>query len=43
MTRPESTGTDLLVLHALRCIGFAGLERVAAATGGSPRLTSSRS
>lgn len=33
MTRPESTGTDLLVLHALRCIGFAGLERVAAATG----------
>jgi hypothetical protein len=36
MTRPESphsTSTDLLVLHALRCIGFAGLARVAAATG----------
>jgi len=30
---PQSTGTDLLVLHALRCIGFAGLARVAAATG----------
>jgi hypothetical protein len=30
---PHSTGTDLLVLHALRCIGFAGLARVAAATG----------
>ena len=24
---------DLLVLHALRCIGFAGLPRIAAATG----------
>jgi hypothetical protein len=36
MTRPDpprSTGTDLLVLHALRCIGFAGLPRVAEATG----------
>ena len=36
MTRsgpPHSTGTDLLVLHALRCVGFAGLGRVAAATG----------
>jgi hypothetical protein len=30
---PHSTSTDLLVLHALRCIGFAGLARVAAATG----------
>jgi hypothetical protein len=27
------TSADLLVLHALRCIGFAGLARVAAATG----------
>jgi hypothetical protein len=33
MTSPQETGTDLLVLHALRCIGFAGLARVAAATG----------
>jgi hypothetical protein len=33
VTRPQATGTDLLVLHALRCIGFAGLARVAAATG----------
>jgi hypothetical protein len=36
MTRPgsaPSTSTDFLVLHALRCIGFAGLPRVAAATG----------
>jgi hypothetical protein len=33
MTRPQPPGTDLLVLHALRCIGFAGLERVATATG----------
>lgn len=35
MTRPELpvTGTDLLVLHTLRCFGFAGLTRVAAATG----------
>jgi hypothetical protein len=36
MTRldsPHVTSTDLLVLHALRCIGFAGLGRVAAATG----------
>lgn len=36
MTQPgtsHSSSTDLLVLHALRCIGFAGLARVAAATG----------
>jgi hypothetical protein len=36
MTRPDpahATGADLLALHALRCIGFASLERVAAATG----------
>jgi hypothetical protein len=32
MTGP-STGTDLLVLHALRCIGFAALARVADAAG----------
>jgi hypothetical protein len=30
---PHQTSTDLLVLHTLRCIGFAGLARVAAATG----------
>ena len=45
MTRPgppQATSTDLLVLHALRCIGFAGLDRVAAATG-LPSPTSSRS
>jgi len=30
---PYATSTDLLVLHALRCIGFAGLGRVAAAAG----------
>ncbi|MGW0805513.1 transcriptional regulator [Nonomuraea sp. NPDC002799] len=30
---PHPTDTDLLVLHALRCIGFAGLGRVAEATG----------
>lgn len=30
---PHRTSTDLLVLHALRCIGFASLARVAAATG----------
>lgn len=30
MTRPD---TDLLVLHALRCVGTAGLTRVATATG----------
>jgi hypothetical protein len=30
---PHSIGTDLLVLHALRCVGSAGLARVAAATG----------
>jgi hypothetical protein len=28
-----SAGSGLLVLHALRCTGFAGLPRVAAATG----------
>ena len=30
---PHRTSTDLLVLHTLRCIGFASLARVAAATG----------
>ena len=30
---PHRTSTDLLVLHALRCIGFSGPARVAAATG----------
>ncbi|WP_312881233.1 transcriptional regulator [Actinomadura alba] len=30
---PHRTSTDLLVLHTLRCIGFAGLARVAAASG----------
>ncbi|MBP2330511.1 hypothetical protein JOF56_010896 [Kibdelosporangium banguiense] len=30
---PPATGTDLLVLHTLRCIGFAGLPRIAAAAG----------
>jgi hypothetical protein len=36
MTRPGSahaTGADLLALHTLRCIGFASLDRVAAAAG----------
>ena len=36
MTRPGSahaTGADLLALHTLRCIGFASLDRVAAASG----------
>jgi hypothetical protein len=33
VTRPHPNGADLLVLHALRCIGFAGLARVAAAAG----------
>jgi hypothetical protein len=36
MTRPDSahaTGADLLVLHTLRCIGFASLDRVVAAAG----------
>jgi hypothetical protein len=36
MTPPDSahaTGADLLALHTLRCIGFAGLDRVAAAAG----------
>jgi hypothetical protein len=32
-TQPRSTGSDLLVLHALRCIGFAGLARAGEATG----------
>jgi len=27
--QPHRTSTDLLVLHALRCIGFSGLSRVA--------------
>jgi len=30
---PHQTSTELLVLHALRCIGFSGPARVAAATG----------
>jgi hypothetical protein len=30
---PHRTSTDLLVLHALRCIGFVSLPRVATATG----------
>jgi hypothetical protein len=30
---PHRTSTDLLVLHTLRCIGFALLPRVAAAAG----------
>lgn len=30
---PHSTNADLLVLHALRCIGFTGLARVSAAAG----------
>ncbi|SEG82585.1 hypothetical protein SAMN04489712_11547 [Thermomonospora echinospora] len=29
----HATGTDLLVLHALRCVGFAGLARVSEAVG----------
>jgi len=35
VTRPDSPGTGdhLLVLHALRCGGYAGIDRVAAATG----------
>ena len=36
MTRPDpahATAADLLALHTLRCIGFASLERVAAASG----------
>jgi hypothetical protein len=33
MTRPQETGADLVVLHTLRCIGFADLGRVAAAAG----------
>jgi hypothetical protein len=36
MTRPatpHTTSTDLLVLHTLRCIGFAGLATVATAAG----------
>ncbi|MGS2645969.1 transcriptional regulator [Streptosporangium sp. LJ11] len=30
---PHVTSVDLLTLHTLRCIGFAGLARVARATG----------
>ncbi|ARF75859.1 transcriptional regulator [Kitasatospora albolonga] len=30
---PRTTSTDLLVLHALRCIGFSGIAGVAGATG----------
>jgi hypothetical protein len=30
---PHRTSADLLVLHTLRCTGFVGLARVAAATG----------
>jgi hypothetical protein len=30
---PEHTGADLLVLHTLRCIGFADLARISAAVG----------
>ena len=44
MTRPSSphpTSTDLLVLHALRCIGFASLARVAEAAGLSKADTES--
>lgn len=36
MTHPDSppaTDADLLVLHTLRCVGFAGLPRLAAAAG----------
>jgi hypothetical protein len=44
VTRPDpppAAGTDLLVLHTLRCIGFSGLARVAAATGlGEPEVES---
>ncbi|MEH1100483.1 transcriptional regulator [Micromonospora sp. CPCC 205561] len=30
---PQPPSTDLLVLHTLRCVGFAGLARVAEAAG----------
>ncbi|MEW9532263.1 transcriptional regulator [Microbispora sp. NPDC049125] len=30
---PQTTSTELLVLHTLRCIGFSGLARVSEATG----------
>ncbi|MDN3357914.1 transcriptional regulator [Actinomadura sp. DC4] len=30
---PHRTGTDLLVLHSLRCVGFAHLARVSRAAG----------
>lgn len=30
---PQENSADLLVLHTLRCIGFAGVPRVTAATG----------
>lgn len=33
MTPPNPPTTDLVVLHALRCGGHAGIDRVAAATG----------
>ncbi|MEU5401374.1 transcriptional regulator [Streptomyces sp. NPDC005963] len=33
---PHTSSTDLLVLHTLRCIGFAGLPRLAAAAGLAP-------
>ncbi|MBO2454181.1 transcriptional regulator [Actinomadura barringtoniae] len=33
MNAPYATGADLLVLHGLRCIGFASLDRVAEAAG----------
>ncbi|MBE8519267.1 transcriptional regulator [Amycolatopsis sp. H6(2020)] len=33
MTQIPATDTDLLVLHTLRCIGFAGSARIAAAAG----------
>ncbi|GGS71475.1 hypothetical protein GCM10010156_33000 [Planobispora rosea] len=38
---PHSTSDDLLVLHALRCIGFAALSRLAEATGLSESDTES--
>lgn len=40
-SEPTGTGTDLLVLHALRCGGYAGVARLAAATGlDEPRVES---
>ncbi|WP_433411597.1 transcriptional regulator [Microtetraspora malaysiensis] len=32
MTRPIETGIDLLILHTVRCCGYCGVARVAAAT-----------